>query len=108
MRMLELLLYLAIVTNFRYRGFMSGVDRAPDIPQSVVDSVFATNVTGLINMTQAILSIFKRRAGGGRGDIIMIGSIAGREPYVGGSVREHGHDHIYEVWALTYGDLLCE
>jgi len=65
---------------------MSGVDRAPDIPPSVIDSVWATNVTGLINMTQAILPIFKRRSDGGRGDVIMIGSIAGREAYVGGSV----------------------
>jgi 3-hydroxy acid dehydrogenase / malonic semialdehyde reductase len=47
--------------------------------------MFATNVTGLINMTQAVLEIFKRRDGGA-GDIINIGSIAGREPYAGGSI----------------------
>jgi 3-hydroxy acid dehydrogenase / malonic semialdehyde reductase len=48
--------------------------------------MFATNVTGLINMTQAILPIFKKRPDGGRGDVINIGSIAGREPYQGGSI----------------------
>lgn len=48
--------------------------------------MFSTNVTGLINMTQAILPIFKKRADGGRGDIINIGSIAGREAYPGGSI----------------------
>ena len=48
--------------------------------------MFSTNVTGLINMTQAILPIYKKRQGGGRGDIINIGSIAGREPYPGGSI----------------------
>lgn len=48
--------------------------------------MFNTNVTGLINMTQAILPIFKKRDEGGRGDIINIGSIAGREPYAGGSI----------------------
>lgn len=51
--------------------------------------MFATNVTGLINMTQAILPIFKARgpeSEGGSGDIINIGSIAGREPYAGGSI----------------------
>lgn len=48
--------------------------------------MFATNVTGLINMTQAILPIFKNRENGGRGDIINIGSIAGREPYPNGSI----------------------
>ncbi len=48
--------------------------------------MFDTNVTGLINMTQAILPIFKKRDEGGRGDIINIGSIAGREPYPGGGI----------------------
>jgi 3-hydroxy acid dehydrogenase/malonic semialdehyde reductase len=48
--------------------------------------MFSTNVTGLIAMTQAILPIFKARADGGQGDIINIGSIAGREPYQGGSI----------------------
>lgn len=48
--------------------------------------MFDTNVTGLINMTQAILPIFKARPDNGRGDIINIGSIAGREPYQGGSI----------------------
>lgn len=37
-------------------------------------------------MTQAILPIFKARPDGGRGDIVNIGSIAGREPYQGGSI----------------------
>jgi hypothetical protein len=48
--------------------------------------MFQTNVTGLIAMTQAILPIFLARPDGGRGDIINIGSIAGREPYAGGSI----------------------
>jgi 3-hydroxy acid dehydrogenase / malonic semialdehyde reductase len=37
-------------------------------------------------MTQAVLPIFQRREGGGKGDIINIGSVAGRESYAGGSV----------------------
>ena len=48
--------------------------------------MFSTNVSGLINMTQAILPIYKKREDGGRGDIINIGSIAGREAYPGGSI----------------------
>ena len=48
--------------------------------------MFATNVTGLVNMTQAILQIFKKRPDGGAGDIINIGSVAGREGYPGGSI----------------------
>lgn len=39
--------------------------------------MFQTNVTGLINMTQAVLPVFLKRADGGQGDIINIGSIAG-------------------------------
>ncbi|KAJ4377269.1 hypothetical protein N0V83_000093 [Neocucurbitaria cava] len=50
-------------------GFMSGVERAPDIPADVIRDVWATNVTGTINMTQAVLKIFKTR-----------------EPYAGGSI----------------------
>ena len=48
--------------------------------------MFSTNVNGVINMTQAILPIYKKREDGGRGDIINIGSIAGREGYSGGSI----------------------
>lgn len=48
--------------------------------------MFATNVTGLINMTQEVLKIYKTRKDGGAGDIINIGSIAGREGYPGGSI----------------------
>lgn len=54
-----------------------------------MSTMFATNVTGLINMTQAVLAKFKNKKNGeegGRGDIIMIGSIAGREGYPGGSI----------------------
>jgi 3-hydroxy acid dehydrogenase / malonic semialdehyde reductase len=48
--------------------------------------MFATNVMGLINMTQAVMEIYKKRPDGGAGDIINIGSIAGLEPYPGGSI----------------------
>ena len=65
---------------------MKGVAKAPDIDPQDMEIVFSTNVTGLINMTQAVLPIFKKRSDGGRGDIINIGSIAGREGYPGGSI----------------------
>ncbi|KAL1959212.1 hypothetical protein VTO42DRAFT_2717 [Malbranchea cinnamomea] len=67
-------------------GLVKGVAQAPDIDPQDMKIMFDTNVTGLINMTQAILPIFKKRPDGGRGDIINIGSIAGREPYPGGSI----------------------
>lgn len=65
---------------------MKGVAQAPSIAEEDINVMFATNVSGLINMTQAVLPIFKKRADGGKGDIINIGSIAGREPYAGGSI----------------------
>lgn len=68
------------------RGLVKGVAQAPAIAIEDMNVMFATNVTGLINMTQAVLEIFKKRADGGAGDIINIGSIAGREPYQGGSI----------------------
>lgn len=68
------------------RGLVKGTARAPEILEEDVNVMFATNVTGLINMTQAVMPIFKKRDEGGRGDIINIGSIAGREGYPGGSI----------------------
>jgi 3-hydroxy acid dehydrogenase/malonic semialdehyde reductase len=67
-------------------GLVKGIAKAPEIAEEDIDIMFRTNVTGLINMTQAILPIFKTHPDGGAGDIINIGSIAGREPYPGGSI----------------------
>ncbi|KAK7926963.1 hypothetical protein PG985_003961 [Apiospora marii] len=67
-------------------GLVKGVAKAPEIAEEDLNVMFNTNVTGLINMTQAILPIFLKRPNGGAGDIINIGSIAGREPYMGGSI----------------------
>jgi 3-hydroxy acid dehydrogenase/malonic semialdehyde reductase len=69
-----------------FRGLVRGVAKAPEIKEEDINVMFATNVTGVINMTQAVLPIFKKRADGGAGDIINIGSIAGKEPYAGGSI----------------------
>lgn len=73
-------------------GLVKGMDKAGDIDPSDMEVMFATNVTGLINMTQAVMPAMKAKKGdngedvGGRGDVIMIGSIAGREGYPGGSI----------------------
>ena len=37
-------------------------------------------------MTQAIMPIMKKRGETGSGDIVNVGSIAGRDPYPGGSI----------------------
>ncbi|KAG6047023.1 hypothetical protein E4U17_007669 [Claviceps sp. LM77 group G4] len=67
-------------------GLVKGVACAPEINQDDMQIMFATNVTGLINMTQAVLPVFRSRCDGGHGDIINVGSIAGREAYPGGSI----------------------
>lgn len=67
-------------------GLVKGVARAPEIAEEDMNVMWATNVTGLINMTQEIMKIYKKRPEGGAGDIINIGSIAGREGYPGGSI----------------------
>ncbi|KAJ5674636.1 NADP-dependent 3-hydroxy acid dehydrogenase [Penicillium maclennaniae] len=67
-------------------GLVKGVAHAGDIATEDMNIMFNTNVTGLIHMTQAVLPIFKKRPEGGRGDIINIGSIAGRDPYPGGGI----------------------
>ena len=68
------------------RGLVKGNAQAPSIAGQDIKAMFSTNVLGLINMTQEVLKIYKKRDEGGRGDIINIGSIAGREPYPGGSI----------------------
>ncbi|RYP51877.1 hypothetical protein DL768_002845 [Monosporascus sp. mg162] len=67
-------------------GLVRGVAKAPEIAEDDMNVMFATNVTGLINMTQAVLPIFLGRPDGGAGDVINVGSIAGREPYPGGGI----------------------
>ncbi|KAF2143847.1 uncharacterized protein K452DRAFT_285884 [Aplosporella prunicola CBS 121167] len=64
-------------------GLVKGVAQAPDIVPEDIDTMLATNVTGLVHMTQEVLKGFKAR---GAGDIINVGSIAGREGYPGGSI----------------------
>jgi len=67
-------------------GLVKGVAKAPDIAEEDMNIMWSTNVTGLINMTQEVMKIYKQRPEGGAGDIINIGSIAGREGYPGGSI----------------------
>jgi len=67
-------------------GLVKGVDKAGDIKEEDITTMFDTNVTGLINMTQAVLKVMQKRGESGQGDIINIGSIAGREGYPTGSI----------------------
>ncbi|KAF9805508.1 hypothetical protein IEO21_09021 [Rhodonia placenta] len=64
-------------------GFVLGVERVGDISSADIESMFATNVFGLIAITQLVVKGFKARKSG---HIINLGSVAGREAYVGGSI----------------------
>merc|ERR1712130_1078039 len=59
---------------------------AEEIKKDDMGSMIDTNITGLVNMTQACLKVMKGRGESGQGDIINIGSIAGREGYPGGAI----------------------
>jgi len=59
-------------------GYVVGVDRIGDLSLENVENMFATNVFGLIALTQLFIKDFKERK---TGHIINLGSIAGREPY---------------------------
>ncbi|KAN0133756.1 hypothetical protein V8E53_008480 [Lactarius tabidus] len=64
-------------------GSAHGTDHVGDILDSDIDAMFATNVLGLISVTQLLVKDFKAR---NTGHVINIGSIAGRESYPGGGV----------------------
>lgn len=64
-------------------GGAHGTDIVGNIQDKDIDTMFATNVFGLISLTQLLVKDFKAR---NAGHIINIGSIAGRDPYAGGSV----------------------
>lgn len=64
-------------------GFVLGVDRIGNIAETDYESMFKTNVFGLIAMTQLLIKDFKAR---NEGHVINLGSVAGREAYVGGGI----------------------
>ncbi|BFZ57236.1 hypothetical protein PYCC9005_004287 [Savitreella phatthalungensis] len=64
-------------------GFVLGNDKVGEIKPEEVASMVGVNVLGLIHLTQKVLPGMLSR---GKGDVLNIGSIAGREPYPGGSI----------------------
>lgn len=64
-------------------GKALGSDRVGQIATEDIQDVFDTNVTALINITQAVLPIFQAK---NSGDIVNLGSIAGRDAYPTGSI----------------------
>jgi NADP-dependent 3-hydroxy acid dehydrogenase YdfG len=64
-------------------GLAAGFGPLPDNDPDDWDRMIDTNVTGLLNVTHAVLPGMLAR---GRGHIVNIGSIAGRETYPNGAV----------------------
>jgi 3-hydroxy acid dehydrogenase/malonic semialdehyde reductase len=64
-------------------GYVKGMEHVGDISESDIEGMFATNVLGLIAMTQLLVKDFKKKQSG---HVINLGSIAGIEPYAGGSI----------------------
>jgi 3-hydroxy acid dehydrogenase/malonic semialdehyde reductase len=64
-------------------GLALGRDPIGTIAPEDIQTMFTTNVLGLITLTQAVLPIFKKK---NSGDIVNMGSIAGRDPYPGGGI----------------------
>lgn len=64
-------------------GKALGSDKVGDISTADIEGMVNTNVIGLITVTQAVLPIFKAK---NSGDIVNLGSVAGREAYPTGSI----------------------
>ncbi|KOG97556.1 hypothetical protein GRS66_010037 [Saccharomyces pastorianus] len=64
-------------------GKALGSERVGEIDTQDIQDVFDTNVTALINITQAVLPIFQAK---NSGDIVNLGSVAGRDAYPTGSI----------------------
>lgn len=64
-------------------GMVIGTDPLVEVEESVIDQMLATNVKGLVFLTQALVPGMKKR---GVGHVINLGSIAGKQAYAGGSI----------------------
>lgn len=64
-------------------GKALGSDIVGNISSADIEGMINTNVIALINVTQAVLPIFKAK---NSGDIVNLGSVAGREAYPTGAI----------------------
>ncbi|KAG6818133.1 hypothetical protein H0H87_000038 [Tephrocybe sp. NHM501043] len=64
-------------------GYVLGVEHVGEIADADIEGMFATNVLGLISVTQLLVRKFKAKKSG---HVINLGSVAGREAYAGGSI----------------------
>ncbi|KAG2202278.1 hypothetical protein INT47_010726 [Mucor saturninus] len=64
-------------------GMVIGTDPLVEVEEDVIDQMLATNIKGLVLLTQALVPGMKER---GVGHVINIGSVAGKQAYGGGSI----------------------
>ncbi|KAF8949751.1 hypothetical protein BGZ52_004899, partial [Haplosporangium bisporale] len=64
-------------------GLVIGLDKLEDITEEAMDTMFDTNVKGLVYVTQAVVPGMRAR---NSGHIINIGSVAGQQAYANGSI----------------------
>lgn len=64
-------------------GKALGREQVGEIDEHDITEMFNTNVLALMALTQEVLPIFKAK---NSGDIVNLGSIAGRDPYPGGAI----------------------
>jgi NADP-dependent 3-hydroxy acid dehydrogenase YdfG len=64
-------------------GKALGLDPIGSVDTKDVEEMFQTNVLGMIQLTQLVVKQMKER---NVGDIVQLGSVAGRNPYPGGGI----------------------
>lgn len=64
-------------------GKALGLDPIGSVSSKDVEEMFQTNVLGMIQLTQLVVKQMKER---NVGDIVQLGSVAGRNPYPGGGI----------------------
>jgi NADP-dependent 3-hydroxy acid dehydrogenase YdfG len=83
-------------------GLALGVDKLSEGDPAEWSRVIDTNVKGVLNVTRAVLPGMLRRK---RGDVLLIGSVAGRQVYPGGGVycaSKHAVRALYEALRLEH------
>jgi 3-hydroxy acid dehydrogenase/malonic semialdehyde reductase len=85
-------------------GLAIGVDRLPEGDPAEWSRVIDTNVKGVLNVVHAVVPDMRTKK---RGDVVFLGSVAGRQVYPGGSVycaTKHAVRAIYETMRLDMAE----